>query len=284
VDVSKPWPFNESINMESLGALNLEEDFMAVKIGDLNNTVVANANQVVIRSGREEVKATAYARASAVRAGETFEIEVTIPSEMLGFQWTLDLDGMDYVGIESDQLSEEHIGVHPTSAKATAGGKGQMTMSYGRTSDDEPVTFTLIFESTKEGKPSDMIKVSSDITEAEGYVLVPAASAADDAIEIVNIDLDFGTQSEAEEYALYQNEPNPFIDQTSIGFELPKAMAATITIYDVTGKVVRTIEGDYSAGYQVVRINKNDLFSGGLYYYHLKAGEFTASKKLVLTN
>jgi hypothetical protein len=285
-DITNPWPFSESITMESLnaGVEFLNENFMAVKVGDLNNTVIANSQQVVIRGGRDEIKATAFAKASAVRAGERFEIEVTIPSEMIGFQWTLDLNGMDYIGIESDQLSDENVGIHPASAKATADRHGQITMSFENieTAGFIPaeVTFKLTFEATKYGQPSDMIKVSSDFTEAEGYILDPAAKA----IEIVDLSLDFVNNGTSEEYALYQNEPNPFIDQTLIGFDLPKAMNATITIYDVTGKVVKEIEGDYAMGFNTVRLSRKELLTGSVYFYHLIAGDFTASKKLVLTN
>jgi hypothetical protein len=266
--------------MDSLneGIDYLNENFMAVKIGDLNNTVVANSNQVVIRGGRNEVEVTAFAKAATVRAGEVFEIEVMIPSELIGFQWTLDLDGMNYIGIDSDQLSDENVGIHP----------GMITMSFANAEIagfiPTEVKFKLTFEATKDGRPSDMINVSSDITETEGYLLVPTSLAANKTIEIVNINLDFVIPSEVEEYALYQNEPNPFIFQTSIGFDLPRAMSASITIYDATGKVVKEIEGDYAAGYNTVRLSRKDLLSGGVYYYHLTAGDFTASKKLVLTN
>jgi hypothetical protein len=191
---------------------------------------------------------------------------------MLGFQWTLDLDGMTYVGIESAQLGTENIGIH----------RGQLTMSYARATAAEPVTFTLIFESTKEGKPSEMIEIVSDITEAEGYVT--ASNGIDSNIEIIDLALDFDAGSETEEYALYQNEPNPFIDQTMIGFDLPRAMNAALTIYDATGKVIKEIKGDYAAGYNTVRLSRKDLLAGGVYYYHITAGDFTASKKLVLTN
>jgi hypothetical protein len=275
-DITNPWSFNESIMKESLGSLNLEEDFMAVKVGDLNNTVVANANQVVIRGAREEIKVNANAKAE-VRTGERFEIEVTIPAEMLGFQWTLDLDGMNYAGIESDFLGNENVGVHD----------GQITMSFAHAEIagfiPASTTFKLTFEATKDGRPSAMIRVSSDITETEGYILVPASSTFDKAIKIVDLSLDFNNIGVTEEYALYQNEPNPFIGQTIIGFELPKSMSASMTIYDVTGKVVKTIEGDYAAGYNTVSLNSTDLRSGGVYYYHLTAGEFTASKKMIVT-
>jgi hypothetical protein len=189
---------------------------------------------------------------------------------MLGFQWTLDLDGLNYIGIESDQVGDDNVGVH----------EGKVTMSYARTSGDDAVTFKLIFEATKDGRPSDMITVTSDITETEGYT---TTSATDNEIEIVDLDLDFGIQSVVEEYALYQNEPNPFIGQTIIGFDLPRAMTATLTIYEATGKVVRTIEGDFASGYNRVSLNRKDLSAGGVYYYHLTAGDFTASKKMIVT-
>jgi hypothetical protein len=282
-DVANPWPFVESITMDSLneGIDYLNENFMAVKVGDLNNTVVANSDQVAIRGGRNEVRLTALAKATTVTAGEVFEIEMTIPSEVIGFQWTLDLDGINYLGIGSDQLNDENVGIHHDQITMSFENiSGNMSEISGFIPERVSVSFKLKFEAAKDGRPSEMIKVSSDITEAEGYVKVPVASASE--IEIVNIDLHFVIPIEREEYALYQNEPNPFIDQTLIGFDLPRAMNATLTIYDATGKVVKEIEGDYAAGYNTLRLNRKDLLSSGVYYYHLKAGDFRASKQLVV--
>jgi DUF4097 and DUF4098 domain-containing protein YvlB len=153
-------------------------------------------------------------------------------------------------------------------------------MCYARTLDEDAVIFMLIFEATKDGRPSDMITVSSDITETEGYVLVPPTSVADSEIEIVDLDLDFGVQNIVEEYALYQNAPNPFTDQTSIAFDLPRAMTASLTITDATGRVIKVIEGEFAAGYNTVNVK---LLSGGVYYYNLKAEDFTATKKMIVT-
>ena len=44
---------------------------------------------------------------------------------------------------------------------------------------------------------------------------------------------------------LYQNEPNPFSAKTTIRFDMPEEGAATMTIYDVTGKVLSTINNHY---------------------------------------
>ena len=67
-----------------------------------------------------------------------------------------------------------------------------------------------------------------------------------------------------------------------IGFDLPSAMSATLTIYDVTGKKVREYKEEYSKGYNSVEINKNELGSAGVMYYTLEAGDFKATKKMVV--
>ncbi|MBK9582579.1 MAG: T9SS type A sorting domain-containing protein [Saprospiraceae bacterium] len=37
---------------------------------------------------------------------------------------------------------------------------------------------------------------------------------------------------------MFQNEPNPFKGMTTVSFEMPEAATATLSVYDVTGKVV----------------------------------------------
>lgn len=84
------------------------------------------------------------------------------------------------------------------------------------------------------------------------------------------------------EYALDQNFPNPFNPTTTIRFGLPVTEYTTITLYDVTGRKVMTLlDGDMSAGYHDVVLNAAYLPSG-LYFYSIKAGDFTAVKKLTL--
>ena len=83
-------------------------------------------------------------------------------------------------------------------------------------------------------------------------------------------------------FALYQNTPNPFGEQTSISFRLPSASAAQITIYDVTGKVIQVIEGDYARGLNRVEVNKDDLPQTGVLYYQLDTEAYTATKKMVV--
>ncbi|MEM9918197.1 MAG: T9SS type A sorting domain-containing protein, partial [Bacteroidota bacterium] len=84
------------------------------------------------------------------------------------------------------------------------------------------------------------------------------------------------------EFALYQNVPNPFKDETVVGFVLPQAASASITIYDVSGKVLRLIEGEYVKGYNEVSINRSDLSGAGVLYYTLETADYSATKKMIV--
>ena len=94
--------------------------------------------------------------------------------------------------------------------------------------------------------------------------------------------IDLRKGEESSEFALYQNEPNPFTDYTTVGFRLPEAGQATITLYDVTGKVVRVINGDYAKGYNNVKITKDDLGTSGMIYYRLQSGDQMLSKHMIV--
>lgn len=83
-------------------------------------------------------------------------------------------------------------------------------------------------------------------------------------------------------FELSQNYPNPFNPATTIRFAVAEDVPVSIKVYDVMGREVTTItEGNRTAGVYEVEFNAGSLASG-LYFYTLKAGSFTETKKLVL--
>ena len=88
-------------------------------------------------------------------------------------------------------------------------------------------------------------------------------------------------------FSLSQNYPNPFNPATEIQFSLPTPATVSLDIYNITGEKVATpAEGYYSAGTHTVRWNGNDLnghaVASGIYFYRLKAGDMTATRKMLL--
>lgn len=95
------------------------------------------------------------------------------------------------------------------------------------------------------------------------------------------------SQQVVKNYALMQNYPNPFNPTTTIAFELPQSQNLTLKIYNVVGGEVKTlVAGKFAAGYHEVTWdgtdNSNRKLASGIYFYTLKADQFTQSKKMVL--
>lgn len=84
------------------------------------------------------------------------------------------------------------------------------------------------------------------------------------------------------EFKLNQNFPNPFNPETTIEVELAEDGLAELTVFDVLGQVVaRPLTGNHARGRYSVLFNGRDLPSG-VYFYQLRAGNFTDQKKMVL--
>jgi hypothetical protein len=76
--------------------------------------------------------------------------------------------------------------------------------------------------------------------------------------------------------------PNPARGATTIKYQLPEESQVRLEIYNVSGQLVKTVnEGQKPAGYHRIDLNSAQL-SNGIYLYRLHAGEFSATKKLVV--
>jgi hypothetical protein len=83
-------------------------------------------------------------------------------------------------------------------------------------------------------------------------------------------------------HALGQNYPNPFNPSTKFRFSLAETEDVTITVYDITGKTVEKLVNEkLNAGSYEVEWNAVKL-SSGTYFYKLKAGNYTETRKMVL--
>jgi len=90
-----------------------------------------------------------------------------------------------------------------------------------------------------------------------------------------------------QKFVLEANYPNPFNPSTTIRFGLPKAAHVTVEIYNLLGQRVRKIDlGKMVPGYhQIVwdgRTEKGNLCSSGVYLFRLKAGNYSAARKMML--
>lgn len=81
---------------------------------------------------------------------------------------------------------------------------------------------------------------------------------------------------------LFQNYPNPFNPSTTIKYQIPKESSITIKIFDMLGREVTTLlNAEQKAGEHEVVWDAKD-FASGVYIYQIKAGDFSATRKMFL--
>ena len=95
-----------------------------------------------------------------------------------------------------------------------------------------------------------------------------------------------------EETALLRNYPNPFNPETWIPYQLAESAEVTLTIYDMNGQLVQRLEvGHQAAGmyqsrsraaYWDGRNHLGELVGSGVYFYHLRAGDYSTIRKMVI--
>ncbi len=256
--------FNETLDILSLNANMLAENWVAVKIGDVNGNAVVNAqgNDAEFRTGAN----LAFTLAGEQTA-EGIKVDVTSANfnDIAGYQFTMNTNGLSLTNVESGalELTDENVAVIDDNT---------ITMSWNTLtakSVASEVLFTLYFAGN-ETSLVDGMSISSDVTNAEAY---------DNELNIMNVVL--GEESAAE-FALYQNEPNPFETQTTIEFSLPTAGQATLQVMDVTGKLVKQITNTYAKGVNSIVLSKNEIGVSGVLYYTLESGDYSATKKMII--
>jgi hypothetical protein len=96
-----------------------------------------------------------------------------------------------------------------------------------------------------------------------------------------------GDREKPSGFTLFQNHPNPFNQTTKIEFTLAKSGFVSLNIYDILGRKVRTLVSQHvSSGHKSVlwdgKDNSGNDVASGIYFYRVRAGNLSETKKLVL--
>ncbi len=143
-----------------------------------------------------------------------------------------------------------------------------------------------IFEELKQ--TIDTVFIDSDVLVGKSYSYAITATdhSGNESNPSENIDITVTSLEEESltpaTYYLSQNYPNPFNPETTIKYGLKKTGIVKINVYDVLGnKVVTLLEGRKQAGIHTISFSGLYL-STGVYYYYIQAGNFTATRKMLL--
>ena len=277
-DPSNPWAeqFPEVVNINDLPATGIAgADFVAVKIGDVSGDAIANSFTMAEERSFESTFALQTAE-QELKAGNEYRVSFTA-SELAaieGYQATLTLNGaVELVDIVSGVATEDNFGLAYL-------GEGMITTSWNWASEalakasTDTELFTLVLRANSDVMLSEVLGVSSAVTKTEAY-------GKDGSFQDVAIEFSNGTVAGAS-FELYQNQPNPFKGETVIGFNLPAAAQATVTISDVTGKVLKLYRHDGTKGYNHITVKSSELAAAGVLSYTVETSDYTATKKMVI--
>jgi len=262
-------------------AIQNEEDFVCIKIGDLNNT--AQANNLMPVSDRTLGVLLFDVDDRAVNAGEIFEVKMTSDQKVQCFQFTLNTEGLEVLEVSGEGMSAANFAVFAATGQSSDK-TGAVTASWNLSAGTTVALadFTLKFRATQSGRLHDMLGISSRFTKSEAYLNTdkPNARPLDVALRFN----DKGTTNiSGVEFELYPNVPNPFVDKTTIAFNLPEAAQATLTVYDQTGRLVYSQKGDFAKGYNVFVIEGQLINTNGILLYKVETATDMAIGKMIQT-
>jgi hypothetical protein len=267
--------FPEVCNVNDLALNTAPVNFVAIKVGDVNNTA-ATTNLGPDSEERNNADFGIRVNDSRVKAGETFTVDFTASlAEMLGYQFTLRFD-------PAALRFEKFAPAAATSIENYGLGRldeGVVTASWyqmaaAKNAKDE-VQFSMTFTALKNADLSQLLRINNDYTIAESYDKNGTVRPV--ALEFIN-----GKGSATNHFELYQNIPNPFTGETVIRFQLPEASPATLIIFNMEGKAVKTVSGEFGKGFHEVMIDGGSLPANGLFYYRLETPGNTATLKMTL--
>ncbi|MBX2893381.1 MAG: HYR domain-containing protein [Saprospiraceae bacterium] len=241
----------------------LNEDFVAVKVGDVNGTAITSS----LLSGDDRTAGTLLFDVDdrELRAGELATVTFRAAERVQGWQFTLNLSGLEVASIEEGE-------------KVKASNFGVFADALTTSVDGDAAEFSVTFRAARAGRLSEMLGVSSRITRAEAY------SLSSDRMEVaLRFNGAGGATIAGVGFELYQNQPNPFVNKTVIGFHLPEAADATLTVFDESGRLLFVQKGSFAKGHNAIAVDRALLGASGLMYYKLETSTDSATKKMVQT-
>ncbi len=275
VDELRPFPYTEAIDITGLSADMYDQNFVGVKIGDVNGSAVVNSfnNDPELDKRSNSTLSLAVVDQDMVR-GEQVRIPVYADNmnDIAGFQHTLNFDAtaMTLVSVEAGELNitDENVAYYNANNGSIAISWNEIDGVYA---DSDAVLFELVFDVNQNTTLAKNLYINSGMTKAEAYT---------SDLDILNVDLNI-RGIESTEFVLYQNVPNPFSNNTEIQFSLPEGGDVTFSVYDLNGREILRETNTYTKGSNTITLNGDKLQSTSVMYYTLESAYGTASKKMI---
>ena len=263
-DATSPWPLVEVIDLDQLTSDMADQDFIGIKLGDVNGNAIANSGFAADNRSVEITSLIVENRAFG--KGETvgFNIPLKQYQNLRGLQLGVEVKGtwLPELSINGELLSEDQYVID--------GDQLVVSLSSLDKSLDGSSLY-LSFESSQSGSISDAVRLM-DKFDSEIY--------EGDDLSQAQVQLQFTSLTD-DDLVLYQNTPNPFSDETSISFKISKEGKVDLTVFDLTGRQLFGSSGQYNAGTHTIALSQEMLDKEGVLYYQVSFENKLITKKMI---
>ena len=244
-------------------SISINNNFIGIKIGDLNNSVIANQN-AGSRSRSTASPMLLQMSNPTFEEGTTFTVALSTTKsiETTGLQVGFNMDDTALSLVDIQGIATEYY--HQENQDLTF----SWTDAYGRQLDKNQDIVHLTFIAKTKGVFSEYFNMKEQGISNEVYDL---------SLKAHPINLEFRNTTSSIE--VLPNFPNPFVDQTQLPFLLPTAGAVFLNIYDIHGQQVWSAQQHFSAGQHGFQLN-SVFATAGVYFYRMEYAQEVVTGKL----
>ncbi len=281
-DPSDPFktPFPEVININDLNEDMNANDFVGIKIGDIDGN--AKANELVGSEDRSfDGQLVFNTEDLLIEEGQEVEVVLSVEDvkHIQGFQFALSFENAALQLVDLQSLSSS---IHESNFGMQFVDEGIIMVSWNGQSIEGEELVKLVFSAQKSGELSEWLSLDRRYLSPEGYRFSQEASTFDLNEVVIRFNKDGESTSSNDIFKLYQNQPNPFAERTSIGFYLPKTERISFQVTDASGRILKVIDAEYPEGFHQIELTKADLGTSGLLFYTLRTGQQAETRKMIL--
>jgi SprB repeat/Secretion system C-terminal sorting domain/Dockerin type I domain len=250
-------------------------DFIAVKIGDGNLSArTSNLSALQVRNAPE----TAFLELpdGVLEQGKEYRISVKSSiKSLVALQFALNIDknAVTHFSIEKGDLAqfgESNVNI--------MGKKGIVTTAWSspKSGSNDNTVFTVVLKTNKPISIREIISLNSEIMDNFGYNTEGGEQ---------HLQLRFAGEKAANPvFELHQNRPNPFSNETVISFILPETNSTHLTIFDINGREIYSMNQVFNKGYNEITVPKSLIKTTGVYFYRLQSEKSVAVKRMQYFN
>jgi len=265
-DPRNPFPYADKLVLQDPQSNVPNANFMGIKIGDVSGDAYK-------KNSPRGQKVAFLVDNVRYEEGQVVEVPIRMQlDDIIAGQFTVKFDPSI---LRFDEIEEGVVGLSNDNFNFAELEQGMFSTSWMHLDglDAGEVIFTIRFTALRDGDLREAFAINSAMTPAEVY---------DAQLHTYRARLQFKEQVDENGFALLQNRPNPFSHFTTIGFVLPEAGWIKLTVFDISGKITHVVEGYYDKGYNEIEIDERELRGSGIMYYQLEAGQYTATRKMIL--